>query len=304
MARGGIKGDQRPIIIKRVKKVAAGHHGGAWKVAYADFVTAMMAFFMLLWLLTVTDKQTLSGIADYFTPSAATMSNSSGSGSILGGTAMQKDGAMSQGSVALATPTSQQEAKNKESQSESSENAGKNDKWQADPPNNTADPQLVAAQQDIKAAIQNAPTLAEFQDQILMELTPEGLKIELVDKDRRPMFKTGTAELYPYGQSLIRAIGQVVASLPNRVQVTGHTDNQGGGAGNGAYSNWELSSDRANAARRTMRSAQVLDDRFAEVTGKAATDPLYPDTPGRAENRRIGFLVLREAPVVAPAFGR
>jgi chemotaxis protein MotB len=301
MARGGIKGDQRPIIIRRVKKVAAAHHGGAWKVAYADFVTAMMAFFMLLWLLTVTDKQTLSGIADYFTPSAATMSNSSGSGSILGGTAMQKDGAMSAGSVALATPTSTQEAHNKDSQNNNSQEAGKSDKWQADPPNNTPDPQLVAAQQDIKAAIQNAPTLAEFQDQIIMEITPDGLKIELVDKDRRPMFKSGTAELYPYGQSLIRTIGEVIASLPNRVQVTGHTDNSG--SANLAYSNWELSSDRANSARRSLRTARVLDDRFAEVTGKAATDPMFPDTPERAENRRIGFLVLREAPVVAPSFG-
>jgi chemotaxis protein MotB len=302
MARGSIKGDQRPIIIKRVKKVSAVHHGGAWKVAYADFVTAMMAFFMLLWLLTVTDKQTLSGIADYFTPSASTMSNSSGSGSILGGTALQKDGAMSQGSVALATPTVSQDARSKDSQNNNNEEAGKSDKWQADPPNNTPDPQLVAAQQDIKAAIQNAPTLAEFQDQIIMEITPDGLKIELVDKDRRPMFKTGTAELYPYGQSLIRIIGEVVASLPNRVQVTGHTDNSG--SVSATYSNWELSSDRANTARRTLRAARVLDDRFAEVTGKAATDPLFPDTPGRAENRRIGFLVLREAPVVAPSFGR
>jgi chemotaxis protein MotB len=301
MARGGIKGDQRPIIIKRVKKIAAAHHGGAWKVAYADFVTAMMAFFMLLWLLTVTDKKTLSGIADYFSPSASTMSNSSGSGSILGRTAMQKDGAMSQGSVALATPTVSQEARSKDTQSSNNENAGKSDKWQADPPNNTPDPQLVAAQQDIKAAIQNAPTLAEFQDQIIMEITPDGLKIELVDKDRRPMFKTGKAELYPYGQSLIRIIGEVVASLPNRVQVTGHTDNSG--SLNAAYSNWELSSDRANTARRTLRAARVLDDRFAEVTGKAATDPMFPDTPDRAENRRIGFLVLREAPVVAPSFG-
>jgi chemotaxis protein MotB len=301
MARGGIKGDQRPIIIKRVKKVAAAHHGGAWKVAYADFVTAMMAFFMLLWLLTVTDKQTLSGIADYFSPSAATMSNSSGAGSILGGTAMQKDGSMSQGSVALATPTSQQEARNKDSESNASENAGKSDKWQADPPNNTPDPQLVAAQQDIKAAIQNAPTIAEFQDQIIMELTPDGLKIELIDKDNRPMFKSGTAILYPYGQSLIRTIGEVIANLPNRVEVTGHTDNQA--SSNPAYTNWELSSERALTARRTLRAVRVLDDRFAEVTGKAATDPLFPDTPDRAENRRIGFLVLREAPVVAPSFG-
>ncbi len=301
MARGGLKGDQRPIIIKRVKKVAAPHHSGSWKVAYADFVTAMMAFFMLLWLLTVTDKQTLSGIADYFTPSSATMSNSSGSGSILGGTAMQKDGAMSQGSIALATPTEAQEARDKESQSDASDNAGKSDKWQADPPNNTPDPQLVAAQQDIKSAIQNAPTLAEFQDQILMEITPEGLKIELVDKDRRPMFKSGTAELYPYGQSLIRTIGEVVAGLTNRVQVTGHTDNAA--SSNSSYSNWELSADRANTARRTLRAAHVLDDRFAEVTGKASTEPLFPDTPDRAENRRIGFLVLREAPVVAPTFG-
>jgi chemotaxis protein MotB len=283
MARGA-KGDQRPIIIKKVKKIAGGHHGGAWKVAYADFVTAMMAFFMLLWLLTVTDKQTLKGIADYFTPSKATMSNSSGSGNILGGTSLQKDGANSSGSVSIAqqdTPTSQDSAK-----------AAKDKAQEA---------AMMMMQQDIQNAIQNAPTLAEFKNQLILDVTPEGLRIQLVDRDGRPMFKAGTAEPFPYAVALIRLIGGIVSNVPNRVSVQGHADTSSSGMV--GVSNWVLSSDRANAARAIMEEARVSDHRFAEVVGKGASDPLYPDTPARAENRRVAFIILNEAPVVAPDFG-
>ena len=285
MARGGAKGDQRPIIIKKVKKVAGGHHGGAWKVAYADFVTAMMAFFMLLWLLTVTDKQTLKGVADYFTPSKATMSNSSGSGNILAGTSLQKDGANNSGSVAIAqqeTPSTKDDTRKNTAKA-------------------TQDSAMQLLQQDLQNAIQSTPTLADYKNQIIMDVTPEGLRIQLVDKDGRPMFRDGTAELFPYAVSLVRVISSVVSALPNRISVEGHTDTSGNGTT--GYSNWELSADRANAARRVMREARVSDFRFAEIVGKASSDPLYPDTPARAENRRVAFIILNEAPVVAPGFG-
>ena len=283
MARGGAKGDQRPIIIKKVKKVAGGHHGGAWKVAYADFVTAMMAFFMLLWLLTVTDKQTLKGIADYFTPSKATMSNSSGSGNILAGTSLQRDGANSSGSVSIAqadTPQSKEDAQAKK---------------------NKDDMAMKLVEQDVQNAIQNAPKLSEYKNQVIMDVTPQGLRIQLVDRDGRPMFKDGTAEPYPYAVGLIQAVSAVVATMPNRISVQGHTDSAG--SSNGNYGNWELSSDRANVARRIMQQTRVVESRFAEVVGKASSDPLYPDTPNRPENRRVAFIVLNEAPVVAPGFG-
>lgn len=289
MARGGAKADQRPIIIvKRVKKGGGGHHGGAWKVAYADFVTAMMAFFMLLWLLTVTDKQTLKGIADYFTPSRATMSNSSGSGSILGGTALQREGANSSGTIAIAVQQAPTPSKNSD-----------DDGAAKDAAKSAA---LMKLQQDVQSAIQESPTLANYQNQVILDVTPEGLRIQLVDKDNKPMFHSATADLYPYAEQLIRTIGGVVSAMPNRISIQGHTDDAGNSES--SYSNWELSSDRANAARRILNTGKVAENRFAEVVGKASTDPLYPDTPNRSENRRVTFIVLNEAPVVAPSFSQ
>lgn len=300
MARGD-KSEQA-IIIKRVKKVAGGHHGGAWKVAYADFATAMMAFFMLLWLLTVSDKVQLRGIADYFSPSSATMSNSSGAGSILGGEALASKGAKSSGSVASSPTSSSSAAKSSTAgDGRSADNADHGEKWQAKIPPQTIDTQLMKAQEDIQTAIQESLELSQYRNQILLEQTPDGLRIQIVDSEQRPMFKTGTAEIFPFARTLIADIGKIVAKMPNRITVEGHTDGRGS---SGDYSNWELSADRANAARRVLRDATVSEDRIAEVIGKGAGAPLYPDQPNRAENRRVTVLLLHEAPVVAPNFGK
>jgi chemotaxis protein MotB len=299
MARGG-KGEQRPIIIKRIKKVAGGHHGGAWKVAYADFVTAMMAFFMLLWLLTVSDKIVLQGIADYFTPSNSTMSNDSGAGKILGGTEMSKEGAKSSGSAAESAQANE-DADTADAQQQAAADKGEVGAMSIPSPMAPSPmPRTRQPEEDIRAAMQQNPELIRHRDQIILEETPEGLRIQLIDRDQRPMFKTGTAELNDYGVRVLGQIGELVARLPNRVQITGHTDAMGG---SGLYTNWELSADRANAARRILRAAGVTEDRVAEVTGRAATDPLYPDAPDRPENRRIALLLLREAPVLEPNFG-
>ena len=296
------RNDLRPIIIKRVKKVEGGHHGGAWKVAYADFATAMMAFFMLLWLLTTSEKVTLTGLADYFTPSAATMSASSGSGSILAGTALESEGAKSSDSVAMAMPTTSTEAAAEDRpETDAQADISPPSSWESKLPTE-GNQQLLRAEDALRTAIQETPELEDYKDQILVEQTPDGLRIQLIDRDQRPMFRSGTAELYGFAQTILRRIGMIVEGLPNRIAIQGHTDAAGATA-DIDYGNWELSADRANSARRVLRRAGVRVDRFAEVVGKAATDPLYPDDPLRAENRRMTILLLREAPVLDPAFG-
>ncbi len=304
MARGNNKSDLRPVIIRRVKKsrVVAHRHSGAWKVAYADFTTAMMAFFMLLWLLTVSDKVTLHGIADYFTPSTATMSNSSGSGGILGGTAAETKGAKSAGSITVAMAAATAAANSDDDHSgQSSDKNDSGSNWEAKMPPQSIDSEMLWAEADIKTAIQQTSELSQYQDQLVLEQTPEGLRIHLTDVDQRPMFHSGKAEMYPFSVTLVRLIGGIVSHMPNRIAIQGHTDSAGGSSTQ--YSNWELSADRANAARRILSAASVSNDRIAEVTGKGSGDPLYPDNKNRAENRRITIILLREAPVVAPNFG-
>lgn len=299
--------DERPIIIKKVKKVSGGgHHGGAWKVAYADFTTAMMAFFMLLWLLNVSDEVTLAGLADYFTPTNASMSNSSGAGGILGGQSMESEGASRSGSSTItfdATPQNPNVTEPEEAESGKSYQEGE-DKGKKSYEANivTREDKMFGQVQDaLKSAIQEAEMLKKHQDQIIIEQTPEGLRIQLIDKDRRSMFKLGSAELYPFAEELLTMVGKVIQGLPNRIAISGHTDSSP--TSPGAYGNWELSSDRANAARRVISASKVRPDRFSEVTGRASTDPLFPDEPLRPENKRVTLLLLREAPVLAPSFG-
>jgi len=302
MAKGKGGNDVRPIIIKRVKKVSGGHHGGAWKVAYADFVTAMMAFFMLLWLLTVSDKVTLQGIADYFSPSNATMSNSSGAGGILAGTALESEGAKASGARIMAIPSSSpsKASQSNESAREDQQQSEQNPTYAMKLPTAT-DAKLLKAEDDLKTAIQETPELQKYRDQIIMEQTPDGLRIQLIDRDERPMFRPSTATPYAFYIRILQTIAGVIQTVPNRISITGHTDGSVS-ASEGQYGNWELSADRANATRRVLRDAGVRPDRMAEVTGRAATQPLYPDEPNRPENRRVAILLLREAPALAPGF--
>jgi chemotaxis protein MotB len=279
------------IIIKRVKKVSGGgHHGGAWKVAYADFVTAMMAFFLLLWLLGSTDEQKLEGLADYFQPTLATLRTNSGSDGMLGGISLANDGSQSSGATALDIPASPppQDSADQEFDSKIAE---------------FEDAQLNAAGEELRQAIQDSIELSEHDDQLIIQQTPDGMRIEIVDKDQRPMFRKGTDELHGYARTMIEKVAEVIEELPNRIAILGHTDS-GTLTGDGAYTNWELSADRANSARRVLSMADITNDRFFEVTGKAATEPIFPDSPLRAENRRITILVLREAPVLSPDFER
>ena len=291
--------NERPILIKKVKKVTAGgHHGGAWKVAYADFTTAMMAFFMLLWLLNVSDSETLAGLAEYFSPSAAAVPGNSGAGGVLGGTSLASEGSQSSGAVALDIPSTPPTSRNRDTEYGRDTGQEGEDRSELESKINQRENLMFEQAADqIRQAIQESPQLAQHNDQIILEQTPDGLRIQIIDKDQRPMFRSGTAQPYGYARRLIEAIGGTVERLPNRVAVLGHTDATPL-TGRSGCDNWELSADRANAARRILRSSGVSVDRFAEVVGKADTDPLFPDGPYRAENRRVTILVMREAPVV------
>ncbi len=287
-----------PIVIKKVKKVVGGgHHGGAWKVAYADFVTAMMAFFLLMWLINTTSPEQKRGIADYFAPASISQSTS-GSGGILGGTALGEDGAKNSGSssvleqLAPRTPESQDPGDTTESLSAASEDALREAlaKKEAD--------SFASAAQSLRQALQDMPELAELSKQLLIDQTPEGLRIQLVDQDGRSMFQEGKVMPNDRARILLRAVSRVINQLPNRVTISGHTSASPTGRRN--EGDWQLSSGRADAARQILQGAGVVPDRVYQVAGKANSDPLYPDDPTLAGNRRIAIILLREKPVLPP----
>lgn len=283
---------QRPIIIKRIKKVSGGAHGGAWKVAYADFVTAMMAFFLLLWLLNSTSKEQKEGLSDYFSPTVASTSSTSGAGDILEGMSINTDGT-SASAVTAAIPDNVviKEEEVEVSPEDSFETAMANREQEA----------FEDMATELSLSIQDSAEFSELEDQVIIDVTEDGMRIQLVDQDNRAMFRDDTAELYSYAERMVRHIASKVNNLPNRIAISGHTDSKPFRAGS-TYSNWELSSDRAHTSRRVMSSAGVSADRFAEITGKASTEPLLPDRPDRPENRRITILVIREAPTLPSNF--
>lgn len=287
----------RPIIIKRIKKVSGGAHGGAWKVAYADFVTAMMAFFLLLWLLNSTSKEQKEGLADYFSPTTASTNADSGSGGILGGVSLNTDGAQSS-AVTVSIPTTTTDS---ESESDAAEQKKSEEEKFAEQIAAKEQDYFEQMSEDLEAAIMESPELARLKDQVLIDITEEGMRIQLVDKDNRALFHPGTAELYKYAEKMIQKIATVVMKMPNRISITGHTDSIPF-TSKANYSNWELSSDRANSSRRVLNNSGVSSNRIAEVLGKAATEPLIPDRPTRAENRRITILLLRESPTLPASF--
>jgi chemotaxis protein MotB len=290
---------ERPIIIKRVKKVAGGHHGGAWKVAYADFVTAMMAFFLLMWLINTTSPEQKRGIADYFAP-ASVSASTSGSGSILGGTALGKEGAREKGASPIFDPA----APSTSPDPASIEGTNGTAQGQGAPPieESELDKAIAAREQaefeqaemSLRQAMQDLPELAELSKNLIIDMTPEGLRIQIVDQEGRSMFQPGSATPNPRARLILRAVASVILQLPNRLNIGGHTDS--GANANPVYSNWELSADRANAARRILSEAGVSDDRVHQVSGKAGSEPLFADDPLQAANRRISIVLLRASP--------
>lgn len=285
-----------PIIVKKVKKGGHGHHGGAWKVAYADFVTAMMAFFLLLWLLNVTDSVQKQGISDYFAPTTASTSES-GSGGILGGTSMQTEGAMTSntGVPSVVSSISPPE----EGSKDDAEEDGKSEIDEAEFLERLAaieEASFDDAKDQIKQAISADPDLAGLADNIIIDMTPEGLRIQIVDQFDESMFKSGSATINPRVKRLIGKIAKAIEKLPNGLSISGHTDSSG--FANREYSNWELSSDRANASRRALTEAGLDRERIQRVSGKADIDPMIEDDPSNPSNRRISIILLRETPVL------
>jgi chemotaxis protein MotB len=293
----------KPVVIKKVKKViGGGHHGGAWKVAYADFVTAMMAFFLLMWLINTTSPEQKRGIADYFAP-ASVSRNTQGSDGLLGGTAFQSDGARSSGSNRPIMETQESESRRR---SASGGGDGKGEASQEGEASASAmasararraeGAEFANAELTLRQALQDMPDLAELSKQVVIDQTPEGLRLQLIDQEGRAMFNGSSAEPLPRTERLLEAVAKVIEGLPNRITISGHTDSLP--PSRPGYSNWELSADRANAARRILESHGIDSDRIFQVSGKAASEPLYPDDPDIPANRRISIVIMREAPVM------
>jgi chemotaxis protein MotB len=292
---------EAPVIIRKVKKVVGGgHHGGAWKVAYADFVTAMMAFFLLMWLINATSPEQKQGIADYFAP-ASVSASTSGSGGILGGTSLGDDGVRADGAqdiinaAAPEAPEREQEGSDTDTGASGSDiMAGVSLQVSEDARREAVDFQTAAV--SLRQAMQDLPELAELSKHVLIDQTPEGLRIQLIDQEGRSMFEKGAAQPNARAQVLLRAIAKTVNMLPNRLTLAGHTSaDLPGTQGEG---DWALSAARANATRQVLQTAGVPAGRMYQVSGKASSEPLYPDDPTLAGNRRIAIILLREAPVL------
>jgi chemotaxis protein MotB len=272
----------RPIVIKRKKVIAGGAHGGAWKIAYADFVTAMMAFFLLMWLLGSTAKGDLAGIASYFqNPVKVSMAGGSGSGdatSVLQGGGKdltRQTGQVKQGEVEKKKTTSfskeaQAEFRRKETQ------------------------KLETLKADIEKMIEKSPQLAQFKKQMLLDITSEGLRIQIVDEQNRPMFDSSSADLKPYTREILRQIGNSLNGVTNRISLAGHTDAAQFAGGERGFSNWELSANRANASRRELVIGGLNDAKIMRVVGLASTVLFDKNDPLSSINRRISIVVLNQ----------
>ena len=276
----------QPIIIKKVKKGGHAAHGGAWKIAYADFVTAMMAFFLLMWLLGSTSEGDKKGLSDYFnSPLKVSMQGGSGAGasnSILpgGGADLTQQAGQSKrgdGSDPLKKKTKAVEAMRAEVAKQDAKTMAK-----------------LAAK--ISEAISNNAKLTEFSSQIRIESTPDGLQIQIIDDQRRPMFDSGSAVVKPYMRDILRELGTALGDIDNKISLDGHTDAAPYSSGQRGYSNWELSADRANASRRELVAAGMPEDKLARVVGLASSALFDQDSPLSPANRRISIIVMtREA---------
>lgn len=274
---------QRPIVIRRKKKVAGGSHGGAWKIAYADFVTAMMAFFLLMWLLGSTAAGDLNGIAEYFkNPMKVSMSGGSGTGDATslikgGGTDLSR----TEGQVRKAEAPA---AAKKEVDLEAARQRLAQEEAQ----------RLRELKAQLESLIESNPALRQFRRQLLLDITSEGLRIQIIDEQNRPMFALGSAGLQPYTRVILREIASVLNGVQNRLGLSGHTDATPYPGGEKGYSNWELSADRANASRREMIAGGLAEGKVLRVVALAASVAFDKSDPTGATNRRISILVLNK----------
>lgn len=274
----------QPIIIRKARRQKHGHHGGAWKVAYADFVTAMMAFFLVMWIIGIGTREQKAAISEYFknpsmTPGAATMAPPGKAGP--GGASdsmIQLGGAMDlprgPGADKHGAPVVKKDVKDALKQAREADKA-----------------RLQQLMKQLNAAIQNSQALAPFKDQLLLDITPEGLRIQIVDKQNRPMFDIGSARLKPYTVEILHELGESIDGVPNKISISGHTDDAPYTSEHN-YSNWELSADRGNAARRALIAGGLEADKISRVVGLAASVPFDKQNPADPINRRISIIVM------------
>jgi chemotaxis protein MotB len=298
------KNDRRPIIIKKKKITAAGHHGGAWKVAYADFVTAMMAFFMVMWLVTAVSKEQRAAIFDYFKnpsmepgksvkPAPGQMGPGGASTSPInlgGGLDAPRTTQSAKPGVGIPQPTAVPMKQGQPSQSDLDKikaDALALEKAQAE----LDKKRMEALMQDLKEAISKSQALEPFKDQLLLDITPDGLRIQIVDAQNRPMFDIGSSKLKGYTGAILHELTPYLNSVPNHISLTGHTDLTPY-AGITGYTNWDLSTDRANAARRSLESAGLSTDKVSRVVGLSSSVLFDRANPRNPINRRISIVVL------------
>lgn len=305
----------QPVIIIRKKKKGGhggGHHGGAWKVAYADFVTAMMSFFLLLWLLNVTTSDQRKGIADYFSPMAISRSEG-GSGGVMGGMSITSphgaeiSSSSPAGTADEATTTSGKGEQGEEDISGKSDLLTEEEKHAAYQEVLTKDAQEMAeamkaeeekfkqAEGDLMKKILESPKMQELAQHLVIDRTPEGLRIQIIDKDKFSLFPSGSSNPYERGRELLRLVGAVISRLPNKISITGHTDSSPFSLAS-RRNNWDLSTDRANVSRTEIETGGVSEDRIARVVGLADRDPFVVGDPKDARNRRISIVLLRQTP--------
>jgi chemotaxis protein MotB len=268
----------QPIIIKRRKVVkAAGHHGGAWKVAYADFVTAMMAFFLLMWLLNATTEEQRKGLADYFNPTIPISRISGGGSDALNGSSIFTEETLAR----MGTGASHE-------RTVESSAAGKD-----------ASEKTAAEAAEEKAIAENLQSLKEslgekshqLSEHLMIKMSPEGIVLELVDSESTPLFPVGRSQPSELLVELLDTVSETFGTFDNDIKIVGHTDNRRY-RNDAMYDNWNLSADRANTARRLLMRSGVSRDRIREVSGKADTDPLIKEDPSAAQNRRISITIL------------
>ncbi len=255
------------VVIRRKKTAHGEHHGGSWKIAYADFMTAMMAFFLVMWILSLVPKQDLKEIADYFRMPLID--------AVTGGQQGDQSRSAIPGGQPSLIPNPHPGATNSDAMQ---------------------DRQDVERLEDLKSALEELiridPVLKEFRPQLLLDMTQDGLRIQIIDRQSRPMFATGSALVQTYMRAILRSLSQPLNEMPNRIQITGHTDSMQYASGERLYSNWELSADRANAARQELVAGGLAEAKVKQVLGLADTVSLVKDNPAAAVNRRISLLVL------------
>jgi chemotaxis protein MotB len=270
---------QRPLVIKRIKKVSGGgHSGGAWKIAYADFVTAMMAFFLLMWLLGSTSKAKLEGIAGYFrTPLKVALTGGSGSGD---------SSSIIKGGGADITRSVGQVKQGEEEGKKTDASRAKKEQEEST--------RLKEVKDKLDKAVASNPKMQQFKKQLKIDITSEGLRIQIIDDKNRPMFDSGGAVMKSYTRDILREIGKTLNEVPNRISLSGHTDAVAYAGGDAGYSNWELSADRANASRRELVMGGLEDGKVLRVVGLGSAIPFDKDDPNSPVNRRISIIVMNK----------